>query len=123
MRASDDYRSGISARCCVEERVDLCVSIAQLAFLLSQLAGVASSLSEKYQESTTYKSTDSCKLLILQECKISLRQAASGVISFVIAAVITFFTLFYLFRDGRALWRRLAALIPRQIHQRLLRVQ
>jgi len=37
---------------------------------------------------------------------------AGGVTSFVIAAVTTFFTLFYLFRDGRALWRRLAALVP-----------
>jgi predicted PurR-regulated permease PerM len=37
---------------------------------------------------------------------------AGDVTSFVIAAVITFFTLFYLFRDGRAFWRRLAVLIP-----------
>lgn len=37
---------------------------------------------------------------------------AGGVTSFVIAAVISFFTLFYLFRDGRAMWRRLAVLIP-----------
>jgi predicted PurR-regulated permease PerM len=37
---------------------------------------------------------------------------AGGVTSFVIAAVITFFTLFYLFRDGRALGRRLAAIVP-----------
>lgn len=37
---------------------------------------------------------------------------AGGVTSFVVAAVITFFTLFYLFRDGRAFWRRLATLIP-----------
>ncbi len=37
---------------------------------------------------------------------------AGGITSFVVASVITFFTLFYLFRDGRALWRRVAALIP-----------
>ncbi len=37
---------------------------------------------------------------------------AGGVTSFMIAAIITFFTLFYLFRDGRALWRRLAAIVP-----------
>ncbi|MGH9837413.1 MAG: AI-2E family transporter [Blastocatellia bacterium] len=37
---------------------------------------------------------------------------AGGVTSFVVAAVITFFTLFYLFRDGRTLWRRLAVFIP-----------
>ncbi len=37
---------------------------------------------------------------------------AGGVTSFVMAAVVTFFTLFYLFRDGRAFWRRLAAFIP-----------
>jgi len=37
---------------------------------------------------------------------------AGGVASFAVAAVITFFTLFYLFRDGRAFWRRLAKLIP-----------
>ena len=37
---------------------------------------------------------------------------AGGVTSFVMEAVVTFFTLFYLFRDGRAFWRRLAALIP-----------
>ena len=37
---------------------------------------------------------------------------AGGVTSFVVAAVITFFTLFYLFRDGRAFWRRVAMLIP-----------
>ncbi|MGZ5436944.1 MAG: AI-2E family transporter [Pyrinomonadaceae bacterium] len=37
---------------------------------------------------------------------------AGGVTSFAVAAVITFFTLFYLFRDGRAFWRRLATLIP-----------
>lgn len=37
---------------------------------------------------------------------------AGDVTSFVVAAVITFFTLFYLFRDGRAFWRRLSALIP-----------
>jgi predicted PurR-regulated permease PerM len=37
---------------------------------------------------------------------------AGDVTSFVVAAVITFFTLFYLFRDGRAFWRRLAVLIP-----------
>lgn len=37
---------------------------------------------------------------------------AGGVTSFVIAAVITFFALFYLFRDGHALWRRMAALVP-----------
>ena len=37
---------------------------------------------------------------------------AGGITSFAVASVITFFTLFYLFRDGRALWRRVAALIP-----------
>ena len=37
---------------------------------------------------------------------------AGGITSFVVAAVITFFTLFYIFRDGRAVWRRMAALIP-----------
>ena len=37
---------------------------------------------------------------------------AGDVTSFVIAAGIAFFTLFYLFRDGRAFWRRLSALIP-----------
>jgi predicted PurR-regulated permease PerM len=37
---------------------------------------------------------------------------AGDVTSFVVAAGITFFTLFYLFRDGRAFWRRLSALIP-----------
>jgi predicted PurR-regulated permease PerM len=37
---------------------------------------------------------------------------AGDVTSFVVAAGITFFTLFYLFRDGRAFWRRLAVLIP-----------
>ncbi len=37
---------------------------------------------------------------------------AGGVTSFVIAAVTTFLTLFYLFRDGLALWRRLAVLVP-----------
>lgn len=37
---------------------------------------------------------------------------AGGVTSFVVAAVISVFTLFYLFRDGHALWRRLAAIIP-----------
>jgi predicted PurR-regulated permease PerM len=37
---------------------------------------------------------------------------AGGITSFVVASVITFFTLFYLFRDGRALWRRMAVLIP-----------
>ena len=37
---------------------------------------------------------------------------AGGITSFIVASVITFFTLFYLFRDGRALWRRIAALIP-----------
>lgn len=35
-----------------------------------------------------------------------------GVTSFAVAAGVTFFTLFYLFRDGRAFWRRLAVLIP-----------
>lgn len=38
--------------------------------------------------------------------------AAGGATSFVVAAVTTFLTLFYLFRDGRELWARLAALIP-----------
>lgn len=37
---------------------------------------------------------------------------AGDVTSFLIAAGITFFTLFYLFRDGRAFWRRLSVLIP-----------
>lgn len=37
---------------------------------------------------------------------------AGGVTSFVIAAVTTFFMLFYLFRDGQALWQRLAVLVP-----------
>lgn len=37
---------------------------------------------------------------------------ASSVTSFVVAAVVTFFTLFYVFRDGRALWRRVVVLIP-----------
>jgi predicted PurR-regulated permease PerM len=37
---------------------------------------------------------------------------AGGITSFVVSSVITFFTLFYLFRDGRGLWRRLAVLIP-----------
>jgi len=37
---------------------------------------------------------------------------AGNVTSFVIAAAIAFFTLFFLFRDGRAFWRRLSALIP-----------
>jgi len=37
---------------------------------------------------------------------------AGGVTSFIIAGVISFFTLFYLFRDGRVWWRRLAAIIP-----------
>ncbi len=37
---------------------------------------------------------------------------AGDVTSFVVAAGISFFTLFYLFRDGRAFWRRLSALIP-----------
>jgi predicted PurR-regulated permease PerM len=37
---------------------------------------------------------------------------AGDVTSFVVAAGIAFFTLFYLFRDGRAFWRRLSALIP-----------
>jgi predicted PurR-regulated permease PerM len=37
---------------------------------------------------------------------------AGDVTSFVVAAGITFFTLFYRFRDGRAFWRRLAVLIP-----------
>jgi predicted PurR-regulated permease PerM len=37
---------------------------------------------------------------------------AGDVTSFVVAAGVAFFTLFYLFRDGRAFWRRLSALIP-----------
>jgi predicted PurR-regulated permease PerM len=37
---------------------------------------------------------------------------AGDVTSFVVAAGIAFFTLFYLFRDGRAFWRRLSVLIP-----------
>ena len=37
---------------------------------------------------------------------------AGGLSSFVVSAVTVFFTLFYLFRDGRALWRRLAVLVP-----------
>ncbi len=37
---------------------------------------------------------------------------AGGVTSFVAAAGISFFTLFFLFRDGRTLWRRLAVFIP-----------
>lgn len=37
---------------------------------------------------------------------------AGDVTSFVVAAVISFFTLFYLFRDGHAFWRRLSVLIP-----------
>lgn len=37
---------------------------------------------------------------------------AGDVTSFVVAAGITFFTLFYLFRDGRVFWRRLSVLIP-----------
>jgi predicted PurR-regulated permease PerM len=37
---------------------------------------------------------------------------AGDVTSFAVAAGISFFTLFYLFRDGRAFWRRLSALIP-----------
>jgi predicted PurR-regulated permease PerM len=37
---------------------------------------------------------------------------AGDVTSFLVAAVISFFTMFYLFRDGRAFWRRLSALIP-----------
>jgi predicted PurR-regulated permease PerM len=37
---------------------------------------------------------------------------AGDVTSFVVAAVISFFTLFYLFRDGRAFWRRLSVVIP-----------
>lgn len=41
-----------------------------------------------------------------------LAGVAGGVTSFVVAAVTTFLTLFYLFRDGRALWRRLAVLVP-----------
>ncbi|MFN0085456.1 MAG: AI-2E family transporter [Blastocatellia bacterium] len=41
-----------------------------------------------------------------------LAGAAGGITSFIVASVIVFFTLFYLFRDGRALWRRSAALIP-----------
>ena len=35
-----------------------------------------------------------------------------GVTSFVVAAVVSFFTLFYLFRDGHAFWRRLAVFVP-----------
>jgi predicted PurR-regulated permease PerM len=42
---------------------------------------------------------------------------AGGITSFVLAAVITFFSLFYLFRDGRRLWRRMAALIPLSANQ------
>jgi predicted PurR-regulated permease PerM len=37
---------------------------------------------------------------------------AGDVTAFLVAATVTFFTLFYLFRDGRAFWRRLSALIP-----------
>jgi predicted PurR-regulated permease PerM len=37
---------------------------------------------------------------------------AGDVTSFVMAAGITFLTLFYLFRDGRAFWRRLSGIIP-----------
>ena len=37
---------------------------------------------------------------------------AGDVTSFVVAAGVAFFTLFYLFRDGRAFWRRLSTLIP-----------
>lgn len=37
---------------------------------------------------------------------------AGDVTSFAVAAVISFFTLFYLFRDGRVFWQRLSALIP-----------
>lgn len=37
---------------------------------------------------------------------------AGDVTSFLVAAGVAFFTLFYLFRDGRAFWRRLSALIP-----------
>jgi predicted PurR-regulated permease PerM len=37
---------------------------------------------------------------------------AGDVTSFVVAAVVAFFTLFYIFRDGRAFWRRLSAVIP-----------
>ncbi len=41
-----------------------------------------------------------------------LAGVAGGLTSLVVAAVTIFFTLFYLFRDGRALRRRLAVLIP-----------
>ncbi|MDX2034976.1 MAG: AI-2E family transporter [Blastocatellia bacterium] len=41
-----------------------------------------------------------------------LAGAAGGVTSFLVAAIVVLFTLFYLFRDGRALWRWSAALIP-----------
>lgn len=37
---------------------------------------------------------------------------AGGITSFLVAAVTSFFTLFYLFRDGRTLWLRLVAYIP-----------
>lgn len=37
---------------------------------------------------------------------------AGDVTSFAVAAGVAFFTLFYLFRDGRTFWQRLAALIP-----------
>jgi len=52
----------------------------------------------------------------LQQLSAFLLSQAAGVASrgasFVIAAVVTIFSLFSLCRDGRALWRRLAALIP-----------
>lgn len=41
-----------------------------------------------------------------------LAGAAGEITSFLVAAIIVFFTLFYLLRDGRALWRRASALIP-----------
>lgn len=41
-----------------------------------------------------------------------LAGAAGGAASFLVATIVAFFTLFYLFRDGRSLWRRVAVLIP-----------
>lgn len=52
---------------------------------------------------------------VQQASSYLLRQAADtagGLLTFIVNGVVTFFTLFFLFRDGRKLYRRLAVITP-----------
>lgn len=57
---------------------------------------------------------------VQQASSYLLRQAADtagGLLSFIVNGVVTFFTLFFLFRDGRSLYRRIAVITPLRADQ------